>query len=142
MPSDSSGLRRRAADESAEDSARAGAPAGAADLESGATLPTPVPGAAATVGATLRQRVSVSALICVFAFLFLLFFLATGLWLLQFFGMPRGARAIELVSPRVAKSVGVIIADRDPAPPLARRMFESVSALDLDSSLSPMVQVV
>jgi DNA-binding transcriptional LysR family regulator len=60
--------------------------------------------------------------------------------LLQFFGMPRGARAIELVAPRVAKSVGLIIADRDPAPPLARRMFESVTALDLDSSLSPMVQ--
>lgn len=47
--------------------------------------------AAATVGATLRQRVSVSALICVFAFLFLLFFLATGLWLLQFFGISLAA---------------------------------------------------
>jgi len=47
--------------------------------------------AAATVGATLRQRISVSFLICTFAFLFLLFFLFTGLWLLQFFGISLAA---------------------------------------------------
>lgn len=47
--------------------------------------------AAATIGATLRQRVSVSFLICLFAFVFLLFFLATGLWLLEFFGISLAA---------------------------------------------------
>ena len=47
--------------------------------------------AAATAGATLRQRISVSALICLFAVLFLAFFLFTGLALLQFFGISMAA---------------------------------------------------
>lgn len=47
--------------------------------------------AAATVGASLRQRASVSFFICAFAFLFLLFFLFTGLGLLQFFGISLAA---------------------------------------------------
>ena len=47
--------------------------------------------AAATVGATLRQRVSVSFLICLFAAAFLGFFLFTGLGLLQFFGISLAA---------------------------------------------------
>jgi multiple antibiotic resistance protein len=47
--------------------------------------------AAATVGATLRQRVSVSALICAFAVVFLAFFLFTGLGLLQFFSISMAA---------------------------------------------------
>jgi multiple antibiotic resistance protein len=47
--------------------------------------------AAATVGASLRQRISVSALICLFAVLFLAFFLFTGLALLQFFGISMAA---------------------------------------------------
>ena len=47
--------------------------------------------AAATAGATLRQRISVSALICLFAVVFLAFFLFTGLGLLQFFGISMAA---------------------------------------------------
>ena len=47
--------------------------------------------AAATAGATLRQRISVSALICLFAAVFLAFFFFTGLGLLQFFGISRAA---------------------------------------------------
>ena len=47
--------------------------------------------AAATAGATLRQRISVSALICLFAVIFLAFFLFTGLALLQFFGISMAA---------------------------------------------------
>ena len=47
--------------------------------------------AAATAGATLRQRISVSALICAFAAVFLAFFLFTGLGLLQFFGISLAA---------------------------------------------------
>lgn len=47
--------------------------------------------AAATAGASLRQRVSVSALICAFAVVFLAFFLFTGLGLLQFFGISMAA---------------------------------------------------
>jgi len=47
--------------------------------------------AAATAGASLRQRLSVAALICLFATAFLGFFFFTGLALLQFFGISLAA---------------------------------------------------
>ncbi|WP_425991185.1 MarC family protein [Brevundimonas sp. TWP2-3-2] len=47
--------------------------------------------AAATAGASARQRLSVSALICLFIAAFLVFFFFTGLWLLQFFGISLAA---------------------------------------------------
>ena len=47
--------------------------------------------AAATAGATMRQRLSVSALICLFIAAFLTFFFFTGLGLLQFFGISLAA---------------------------------------------------
>ena len=47
--------------------------------------------AAATAGATMRQRLSVSALICLFIAAFLAFFFFTGLGLLQFFGISLAA---------------------------------------------------
>ena len=47
--------------------------------------------AAATAGATARQRLSVSALLCLFIAAFLAFFFFTGLWLLQFFGISLAA---------------------------------------------------
>ncbi len=47
--------------------------------------------AAATAGASARQRLSVSALICIFIAVFLAFFFFTGLWLLQFFGISLAA---------------------------------------------------
>jgi multiple antibiotic resistance protein len=47
--------------------------------------------AAATAGASLSQRLSVSALICLFAAVFLGFFFFTGLGLLQFFGISLAA---------------------------------------------------
>ena len=47
--------------------------------------------AAATAGASLRQRVSVSAMICLFAAVFLGFFFFSGLGLLQFFGISLAA---------------------------------------------------
>jgi multiple antibiotic resistance protein len=47
--------------------------------------------AAATAGATARQRLSVSALICLFIAAFLAFFFFTGIGLLQFFGISLAA---------------------------------------------------
>ena len=47
--------------------------------------------AAATAGANTRQRLSVAALICLFAAAFLAFFFFTGLALLQFFGISLAA---------------------------------------------------
>jgi multiple antibiotic resistance protein len=64
--------------------------------------------AAATAGATLRQRVSVSALICLFAAVFLGFFFFTGLGLLQFFG-------ISLAAFRIAGGVLLLLLGLDMA---------------------------
>ena len=47
--------------------------------------------AAATAGANIRQRLSVSGLICLFIAAFLAFFFFTGLGLLQFFGISLAA---------------------------------------------------
>ncbi len=43
--------------------------------------------------------------------------------LLQFFGIPRNTRAIELVEPVARRTVGLVMADRDPPAPLARNLF-------------------
>ena len=44
--------------------------------------------------------------------------------LLRVFGLPTGTVALPLVTPEVSRSVGLIIADREPASPLARSLFE------------------
>lgn len=64
--------------------------------------------AAATAGATLRQRVSVSGLICLFAAAFLAFFLFTGLGLLQFF-------TISLAAFRIAGGILLLLLGLDMA---------------------------
>ena len=79
--------------------------------------------AAATAGATLRQRVSVSALICLFAAVFLAFFFFTGLGLLQFFG-------ISLAAFRIAGGVLLLLLGLD----MARGDFLS-SFKDKDAAL-------
>ena len=55
----------------------------------------------------------------------------TGHWssivpapLLEVFGLPKGTLALPLTTPDVSHSVGLIIADREPASPLARSLFE------------------
>ena len=78
--------------------------------------------AAATAGATLRQRVSVSALICAFATLFLAFFLFTGLGLLQFFG-------ISLAAFRIAGGILLLLLGLD----MAREDFLKIFA-DADAA--------
>lgn len=64
--------------------------------------------AAATAGATLRQRLSVSALICLFIVAFLTFFFFTGLGLLQFFG-------ISLAAFRIAGGILLLLLGLDMA---------------------------
>ena len=73
--------------------------------------------AAATAGATLRQRISVSALICLFATVFLAFFLFTGLGLLQFFG-------ISLAAFRIAGGILLLLLGLD----MAREDFLKIFA--------------
>ena len=78
--------------------------------------------AAATVGATMRQRLSVSALICLFIAAFLAFFFFTGLGLLQFFG-------ISLAAFRIAGGILLLLLGLD----MTREDFLAVFA-DADAA--------
>ena len=73
--------------------------------------------AAATAGASLRQRISVSAMICGFAVVFLGFFFFTGLGLLQFFG-------ISLAAFRIAGGILLLLLGLD----MAREDFLKIFA--------------
>ncbi|MBA4803830.1 MAG: MarC family protein [Brevundimonas sp.] len=78
--------------------------------------------AAATAGATLRQRVSVSGLICLFAVVFLGFFFFTGLGLLQFFG-------ISLAAFRIAGGILLLFLGLDMAREDFLKMFADADAV-------------
>ena len=73
--------------------------------------------AAATAGASLRQRITVSAMICAFAVAFLAFFFFTGLGLLQFFG-------ISLAAFRIAGGILLLLLGLD----MAREDFLKIFA--------------
>jgi len=69
---------------------------------------------------------------------------ASGHWsaivprqLLQFFGIPENTRAIELVEPSARRTVGLIIADRDPAAPLARNLMAMPLPDDIVAGIKP-----
>ncbi len=64
--------------------------------------------AAATAGASVRQRMSVSALLCLFVVAFLCFFFFTGLALLEFFG-------ISLAAFRIAGGILLLLLGLDMA---------------------------
>lgn len=50
--------------------------------------------------------------------------------LLEFFGLPRGAKALELTEPEVKRTIGLIVADRQPMPPLARNLMAMAQPID------------
>ncbi|GGC53354.1 LysR family transcriptional regulator [Chelatococcus reniformis] len=43
--------------------------------------------------------------------------------LLEFFGIPIGTRAVKLVQPEAQRTIGLIVADRQPIAPLARNLL-------------------
>lgn len=47
--------------------------------------------------------------------------------LLEFFGLPVGTRALPLVEPTAQRTIGLIIADRQPMAPLARNLLTMTS---------------
>ncbi len=49
--------------------------------------------------------------------------------LLELFGPPKGVKALSLVEPDARRIVGLVVADRQPAPPLARKLMQTTSAL-------------
>jgi hypothetical protein len=48
----------------------------------------------------------------------------------RFFGIPAGLKALRLVDPAASRSVGLIMADRQPQAPLARSLFALSTPLD------------
>jgi DNA-binding transcriptional LysR family regulator len=69
-----------------------------------------------------------------------------GLWssivprqLLQFFGIPRETRAIELVEPSARRMIGLIMSNREPSSPLARNLFAMERPQDIGSLIVPPV---
>lgn len=48
---------------------------------------------------------------------------------LELFGPPQGVKALPLVEPDARRIVGLVVADRDPAPPLARKLMQTAKAL-------------
>jgi len=69
---------------------------------------------------------------------------ASGRWsaivprqLLQFFGIPENTRAVELIEPSARRTVGLIIADRDPPAPLARNLMAMPLPQDIVAGIVP-----
>ncbi len=56
--------------------------------------------------------------------------------LLQVFGKPEATRALRLVEPETTRTIGMIIADRDPPSPLARSLFAMAASLDLEGQIA------
>ena len=56
--------------------------------------------------------------------------------LLQVFGMPEATHALRLVEPETTRTIGMIIADRDPPSPLARSLFAMAPVLDLEGRIA------
>ncbi len=68
---------------------------------------------------------------------------ASGRWtsivprqLLQFFGIPENTRALKLTDPTTSRTIGLIIADRDPPSPLARNLMAMPLPDDIVGAIS------
>jgi DNA-binding transcriptional LysR family regulator len=57
--------------------------------------------------------------------------------LLEYFGIPPGTRAIPLVRPAARRTIGLIVADREPVAPLARNLLALTDVLDEVSPVRP-----
>lgn len=89
-----------------------------------------------SVGKTVRAEIETNSL------LNLTTHVAEGPWssivptpLIDMFGLPEGAVALSLIEPEAARTVGLIIPDREPASPLARSLFALAPSLNIDSTL-------
>ena len=49
--------------------------------------------------------------------------------MLDLFSLPEGVKALRLVEPDARRTIGLVVADRHPEPPLARKLMQTASAL-------------
>ncbi|HWM01952.1 MAG TPA: LysR family transcriptional regulator [Actinophytocola sp.] len=59
---------------------------------------------------------------------------------LHVFGVPEGLRVVPLKRPRRAHQVGLVLADRDPEPMLARALLDVTHRVDLQAELDALLQ--
>lgn len=59
---------------------------------------------------------------------------------LHVFGVPEGLRVVPLKRPRRAHQVGLVLADRDPEPMLARALLDATHRVDLQAELDTLLQ--
>jgi DNA-binding transcriptional LysR family regulator len=59
---------------------------------------------------------------------------------LHVFGVPEGLRVVPLKRPRRAHQVGLVLADRDPEPMLARALLDATHQVDLQAELDALLQ--
>jgi DNA-binding transcriptional LysR family regulator len=59
---------------------------------------------------------------------------------LHVFGVPDGLRVVPLRRPRRAHQVGLVLADRDPEPMLARALLDATHQVDLQAELDALMQ--
>ncbi len=58
---------------------------------------------------------------------------------LSLFGVPEAMRAVPLVAPEVTHSIGIVVPDVEPLPPLADALVELARRLDLEGELDRLV---
>jgi len=59
---------------------------------------------------------------------------------LHVFGVPEGLRVVPLKRPRRAHQVGLVLADRDPEPMLARALLDTTHQVDLQAHLDSLLK--
>jgi hypothetical protein len=58
---------------------------------------------------------------------------------LSLFGVPEAMRAVPLVSPEVTHSIGIVVPEVEPLPPLAAALVELALRLDLEGEVDRLV---
>lgn len=59
---------------------------------------------------------------------------------LNVFGVPQGLRVVPLERPRRSHQVGLVLADREPEPVLARALLDTTSQVDVQAELDALLQ--
>jgi hypothetical protein len=59
---------------------------------------------------------------------------------LQLFGVPDGLQVVPMEPPRRSHRVGLVLADRDPEPMLARALLDVVAGLDVQVELDALLR--
>ena len=58
---------------------------------------------------------------------------------LSLFGVPEAMRAVPLVAPEVTHSIGLVVSEVEPLPPLAAALAELSARLDIEGELDRLV---